>query len=47
MDHWQQHFLRADPWSAIPFAHEVRTDVDVMVGLACIAALVLVSLFGG
>lgn len=47
MDHWQQTFLRSDPWSGIPFAHEVRTDADVMVGAVCIGALILVWLLGG
>lgn len=47
MEHWQQVFLRSDPWSSIPFAHEVRTEADVIVGLVCLAAVALVALFGG
>lgn len=47
MDHWQQIALRYDPWSSIPFAHDVRTEADVIVGLVCIACVILVWLCGG
>ena len=47
MDNWQQTYLRADPWPSIPFAHEVRTDADAMVGAVCIAVVILVWLCGG
>lgn len=47
MDHWQQMFLRGDPWESIPFATEVGLNVDAKVGLVCLAAVALVWLFGG
>jgi len=47
MDNWQQIALREDPWGYIPFAAEVGLSVDAKVGLVCLAAVVLVWLFGG
>jgi len=47
MNHWQQTFLRGDPWSQIPFAHEVRTEADVIVGVVCFACVILVWACGG
>lgn len=46
MDHWQQTFLRSDPWPSIPFAAEVGLSVDAKVGLVCLAAVVVVWVFG-
>ena len=47
MDNWQQTYLRADPWPNIPFAHEVRTEADAMVGAVCVAVVIIVWLCGG
>ena len=47
MDNWQQTFMRGDPWSSIPFAVETGLSIDAKVGLACLAAVALVWLFGG
>lgn len=47
MDHWQQTFLRVDPWQSIPFATEVGLNIDAKVGAVCIAAAVIAWLFGG
>lgn len=46
MEHWQQMFLRGDPWSSIPWATP-GLSVDAKVGLVCLAAVALVWLFGG
>lgn len=47
MENWQQMFLRGDPWESIPFAASTGLSVDAKVGLACLAAVALVALFGG
>ena len=47
MEHWQQMFLRGDPWSSIPWAAETGLNVDAKVGLVCLAAVVIVWIFGG
>ena len=47
MEHWQQFALREDPWSDTPFAHEVRTEADAMVGAVCVAVVIIVWIFGG
>lgn len=47
MDHWQQTFMRGDPWSSIPFAAEAGLSIDAKVGLVCLAAVVLIWIFGG
>lgn len=47
MEHWQQTFLRTDPWQSIPFATDASMNIDSWVGAACIACAVLVWIFGG
>jgi hypothetical protein len=47
MDHWQQVAYRIDPWQNIPFADEVGLNIDAKVGLVCLAAAVIVFVFGG
>ncbi len=47
MEHWQQMAYRVDPFGNIPFATEAGLSIDAKVGLVCVAAVILVSLFGG